>query len=157
VPVVGAIVGALVIAGIGAMIYIFVRLSFLFVPAAVTDGEFGLARSWELTKGNFWRIVAVGLAVTLPILLVQAVSEYFILGPAYFSSFAHAIQDPAKAAQFSIEQARIVQPKVPLLLGLGLLLAPITQGLLFATPAFAYRSLTGRISPGPAHLSSRAG
>jgi hypothetical protein len=147
IPFVGALVGILSIAGLCAMIYIFVRLSFLFVPAAITDGEFGLARSWELTKGNFWRILAVGLAVILPVLLFQAASEYFILGPAYFNSFAHAIQDPANAARLSLEQSRIVQPKIPMLLGLGLILAPVTQGLLFSAPAFAYRALTGPASP----------
>jgi len=146
-PLVGALVGLLAIAGFGAMIYIFVRLSFLFVPSAVVDGEFGLSRSWQLTAGNFWRIVVVGLAVMLPLLLVQGVSEYFILGPEYFNSFAHAMQDPTNASRFSIEQAQIVQPRIPLLLGLGLILAPIVQGLLFATPAFAYRALAGRAVP----------
>jgi hypothetical protein len=146
-PLVGALVGVLATVGFCVMIYIFVRLSFLFVPAAVTDGEFGLARSWELTKGNFWRILAVGLAVILPVLLLQGASEYFILGPDYFNSFAHAMRDPANATQFSLEQSRIMQPKIPVLLGLGLILAPVTQGLLFSTPAFAYRALAGRALP----------
>jgi hypothetical protein len=141
-PVAGAIAGLVAVAGFCAMIYIFVRLSFLFVPAAVVDGEFGLGRSWQLTRGNFWRILAVGLAVMLPLAVAQGVSEYFILGPDYFSSFAKALADPANASRISIEQQQIVQPKIPLLLGLGLLLAPIVQGLLFSTPAFAYRALT---------------
>jgi hypothetical protein len=146
-PVVGALVGVLATAGLCAMIYVFVRLSFLFVPAAITDGEFGLARSWELTKGNFWRILAIGLAVVLPVFLLQGVIEYLVLGPAYFNAFAHAMQDPTHAAQFSLEQSRTMQPKIPLLLGLGLVLAPVTQGLLFSAPAFAYRALAGRALP----------
>jgi hypothetical protein len=146
-PIVGALVGVLGLAGFCALIYVFVRLSFLFIPAAVNDGEFGLSRSWELTKGNFWRIFAIGLAVTLPLLLVQGVSEFFILGPDYFASLTHAVQEPANAARYSMEQARIFQPRMPLLLGLGLILAPIAQGLLFSTPAFAYRALTGKAAP----------
>ncbi len=82
------------LAGFCVLIYVFVRLSFLFIPAAVSEGEFGLTRSWELTRGNFWRIVAVGLAVLLPVVLVQCVAEYFILGPAYFASFMAAAGDP---------------------------------------------------------------
>ena len=56
-----------------ALIYILVRLGFLLAPAAAMEGGFGLERSWKLTKGNFWRIVAIGLATLLPIVIVAAI------------------------------------------------------------------------------------
>jgi hypothetical protein len=130
--------------GFCALIYVFVRLSFLFIPSAVAEGAFGLTRSWELTKGNFWRIFAVGLAVLLPLFAVQAVTEYFILGPGYFASIVAMAQDQAHAARYSAEQAEIVRTRLPLLLGMGLILAPIMQGLLFSPAAFAYRVLSGK-------------
>ncbi|HEX4303106.1 MAG TPA: hypothetical protein VHZ78_09955 [Rhizomicrobium sp.] len=141
---VGVMVFVLGVAGFCALIYIFVRLSFLFVPSAVNDGEFGLTRSWELTKGNFWRIFAVGLAVLLPFFLVQGIAEYFILGPDYFAAFVASLRDPVHAAQQSAVEARIVQGRLPLLLGMGLILGPIMQSLLFSPAAFAYRVLSGK-------------
>jgi hypothetical protein len=142
---VGAVAAAaLGAAGLCALVYVFVRLSFLFIPSAVVDGEFGLTRSWELTKGNFWRIFLVGLGVLLPLLLVQAGTEYFILGPRYLVLLWAMLHDGANAARYSAEQAQIVQARLPLLLGMSLIFAPLTQGLLFAPAAFAYRVLSGK-------------
>jgi hypothetical protein len=140
----GLVAVALGVAGVCALIYVFVRLSFLFIPSAIVDGEFGLMRSWELTKGNFWRILAVGLAVLVPLFVVQGTAEYLILGPGYFASMMAMAHDSANAARYSVEQAQIVQGRLPLLLGMGLILAPLMQGLLFSPAAFAYRVLSGK-------------
>ena len=144
-PLIGSVLGVLGLIASGALVYIFVRLSFLFIPSAVNEGEFGLTRSWELTKGNFWRIFAVGMAVLMPLLLVEAATEFFILGPAYFAAMADQIRDTANAARYAAVQSHIVQTRLPLLLGMGLILAPIMQGLLFAPAAFAYRILSGKV------------
>ena len=40
-------------------------------------------------------------------------------------------------------------PHLPLLIGLGLLLAPFYYGLVFAAPAFAYRSLVSGTPSSP--------
>ncbi len=141
---VGVVVFVLGMAGFCALIYIFVRLSFLFVPSAVSEGQFGLTRSWELTKGNFWRILGIGLAVLVPLFLVQGIAEYFILGPDYFAAFADSVRDPAHAARYSVQEAQIVGARLPLLLGMGLILGPIMQSLLFSPAAFAYRALSGK-------------
>jgi hypothetical protein len=142
---VGSVVAVLGLAGFCALIYAFVRLSFLFIPAAVNEGEFGLTRSWELTRGNFWRIFAVGLAVLTPLLLVQCIGEYVILGPDYFTSILGAMRDSTHAERYSAEQVQIMQTRLPLLLGMGLILGPVMQGLLFAPAAFAYRVLSGKL------------
>ncbi len=148
-PVLGGILGLLGVIGSLALLYIFVRLSFLFIPAAVNDGDFGLTRSWELTKGNFWRIVAIGLAAFVPVMIVIGIAEYFILGPAYFAAQLEAMRHPADAARYTSEQMRLMQTRMPYLIGLGLILAPVTQGLIFSPAAFAYRVLTGKPKPLP--------
>jgi len=79
------------------------------------------------------------------ILLVQVVAEYFILGQRYIDLIAAMMHNGASAARYSAEQAQIVQARLPLLLGMGLILAPLTQGLLFAPAAFAYRVLSGKV------------
>jgi len=48
--------GLVYLAGFIVLIYFLVRLSFLMVPAAVAEGNFGIEQSWKLTKGSFWRM-----------------------------------------------------------------------------------------------------
>jgi hypothetical protein len=143
------ILGVLVIVGLLAVLYVAVRLSFLFIPAAVVDGEFGITRSWELTKGNFWRIVAIGLAVFGPVLLVVGGVELVILGPAYFALLQKMIQDQAHTAVYQAEQMRLMLARLPFLVGLQLVITPIIQGLMISPAAFAYRVLTGKPRPLP--------
>ncbi|MEI9886359.1 MAG: hypothetical protein WDN08_07615 [Rhizomicrobium sp.] len=142
---IGVGVSLLALAGLFAMIYIGVRLSFLMVPAVLDGHDFGLARSWELTKGNFWRIAAVGAATLLPVLLVIAVAETAILGPEFFVP-----PDPATAKDAAANlkqlaaQMRAVQAHMPLLMGLNFVVSPLLYGLVFAPAAFAYRILSGK-------------
>jgi len=131
--------------GLGAILYAMLRLSFLFVPSVIGGGGFGLTKSWEMTKGNFWRIVAIGAATALPASLVLFAINLAILGPEYFASLAAMVQDQAHLAKYAAEQSRMTSAKLPLLLGVSLVLAPINYGLLFAPAAFAYRALSGKI------------
>ncbi|MEI9991509.1 MAG: hypothetical protein WDM86_15880 [Rhizomicrobium sp.] len=143
--IIGAAGGSLAaLAGLGAIFYAVVRLSFLFVPASIGGGGFGLSRSWELTKGNFWRIVAVGAATALPAMLVVFAINLAILGPDYIASIIAMFRDQAHLAKYAAEQSRMTSARMPLLLGVGLVLSPISYGLLFAPAAFAYRALSGK-------------
>lgn len=142
---IGAAAGSLTaLAGLGAIFYAMVRLGFLFVPSAIDGGGFGLSRSWALTAGNFWRIVAVAAATALPVTLVALAINLTILGPDYIASVAAMIQDQAHIAKYAAEQSRITSAKLPMLLGVSLVLAPASYGLLFAPAAFAYRALSGK-------------
>ncbi len=140
----GALASIVTLVGLGAIFYAGVRLSFLFVPSAVVDGEFGLTRSWQLTRGNFWRIVIVGLATVLPVFLLVFAAQIAVLGPEYFESIVAMMKDQAHAAKYTAEQAQLTSAKMPLLLGLGFVITPITNGLVFAPAAFAYRVLSGK-------------
>lgn len=126
------------------LIYFLVRLGFLVAPSVVIEGRFGIERSWQLTKGNFWRIVGISLAAALPILIVTGVVEFIILGPDYFQHSMAVFGDRAQQASHSAAQIRIVAAKLPFLMGLSFVLAPFTYGLTFAAPAFAYRALIGQ-------------
>ena len=136
-------VAAAVLVGVCLVAYMVVRLSFLLVPSVVDGGEFGLTRSWQLTHGNFWRIVGVGLATLLPIFLVLATVEMIILGPRFFiPDFKHA-GDTAAALRNMVSQMRAMQNNMPLLMGLSFVISPLLYGLMFSASAFAYRSLSG--------------
>lgn len=124
------------------LLYFMIRLSFLVAPAVVMEGRYGIEKSWKLTKGNFWRIVAISLAVALPIFLVSGVAQLIILGPDYFNPHLELLRDPAAQARHQVESLHMMAKHLPLLMGLNFLLAPFVYGLMFAAPAFAYRALT---------------
>jgi len=137
-----ASVGAVVAAG--ALIFVMVRLSFLMIPSVVGEGGFGLTRSWELTRGNFWRIVGVALGTLLPVVIVLAVVEELILGPDYFALAGQMLQDIQHFPKYAEQMQAIIEHKSPLLLGVALLMAPITNGLFFTPAAFAYQMIGGK-------------
>ncbi|MBU6298410.1 MAG: hypothetical protein KGJ79_04330 [Alphaproteobacteria bacterium] len=142
--VLGAVVGILTLIGCLALIYVFVRLSFLLAPGAVIEGGFGIEQSWKLTKGNFWRIIGIGAATLLPIILVAVIAEVAIVGPDIFNPHLEAMKDPAAHLRYSAENMRQLAAHLPMLMGLNFLLAPFTYSLTFAPAAFAYRALTGK-------------
>jgi len=144
VPGLQAVPLVLALAGICAVVYALIRLSFLMVPSALVEGGFGIARSWQLTQGNFWNIFLVGLLTILPLAIFLVIVEAAIYGPEYFSSVAAMMRDQAHKATYMAEQVRITEAKLPLLVGLSFVITPITCGLVFAPAAFAYRALTGK-------------
>jgi hypothetical protein len=152
-PAAGAAAGSKGAAGIGALaglvgffglVYIMVRLGFLLVPAVAMEGGFGLERSWKLTQGNFWRIVVIVVLTLLPILIVTLIIDVTILGPDFLNPHLDLAHDPAAQMRHSAEQMRQMSAHLPLMMGIGFLLAPFTYGMTFAPAAFAYRALTGK-------------
>jgi hypothetical protein len=141
---IGALAGVI---GFLGLVYIMVRLGFLLVPAVTMEGGFGLERSWKLTKGNFWRIVAIAVLTLLPILIVAMTIDLTILGPDFLNPHLELAHDPAAQMRHSAEQMRQMSAHLPLMMGIGFLLAPFTYGMTFAPAAFAYRALTSTAQP----------
>jgi hypothetical protein len=123
------------------LFYLMARLAFLVVPCIVMEGKFGIERSWQLTKGNVWRIIGICFAIMLPILIVSMIGQVVILGPEYFNPHLELVKDQAAQAKHNVENLRLLASKLPLLVGFSFLLAPFTSGLGFSAPAFAYRAL----------------
>jgi hypothetical protein len=124
-----------------AVIFAMVRLSFLIAPVAVAEKRIGLIRSWELTSGNFWRIVAVWLVTLLPLFFLE-LALVVPLAMSIHEAARHGGADPMARA----EQVRTLLgsyiPYLPWLWLGGLALSPIFYGLWLAPAAFAYRALT---------------
>jgi len=158
----GAILILVVLLDLAAFTYVGVRLAALVAPVTVAEGKMDLVRAWQLTKGNFWRLLLV-LVVTLgPISIVSELATAAIVGPAYIVKLAGAMMQVFEAAMNNgqvptqaMAQVPDISGKAPLLLGLGFFLAPFTYGLLFAAPAYAYLTLAGGRPLAP--LSSDAG
>jgi hypothetical protein len=134
-----------------ALIYVQVRFTYLLVPVTVAEKRFGLWRSWELGKGNFWRIFVVGVGTLSPIL----VFEFILIFVFYFVVLLSAIaklsvlhahgaahQDPAAAMAFMKMLLRDVAVYGVFVAAIVTPLLPIIYGLRCSSSAFAYRALT---------------
>lgn len=144
----GAIVfglGALV--AVAAFILASVRLSFLVAPVVVAENRISLGRSWELTRGNFWRIVAIVLSVLIPLFVFELVLIVFlfdqqILPPIHSGMTPHELETWSQGLRGL--SARMIEREhqfwyiyYPAFLVVGVVL----YGLLAGLPAFAYRAL----------------
>jgi len=139
------------------LIYVFVRLGSLLVPAAVIDGGLGMARSWELLKGNVWRIIGVSLAVSVPAILVHAMLQGFAMGPdSVGQTFDPAGGLPALFRYMAVT-FRQTAAHLPLLEGLDFVAAPFFYGLMFSAPAFAYKALADSFTPPAMGSDSKLG
>ncbi len=145
-------VGQLIL--LGVLGFVGARLTFVLAPVTISEGRIDLIRAWTLTKGNFWRIFAIGAAVLLPIAVVGGMGEVAILGPAYFAEQLAPATDQAAATARAMMQLQTMLAHEPELLGLGLILGPFIYGLMYSAGAFAYRQLT---ASAPAALAPNGG
>ena len=145
----GPAVGLAVLVGFAAcasVFYVAVRLAFFIVPVTVAEREFGVFRSWELTKGNFWRIFGVLFVCWVPALVVfyavvGAVLGFSVVPAAIREAQKYAPKDPAAVqAVFNVLMDGL-RRSWPYLLGAYAVTAPIFCGLVFGPAAFAYRVL----------------
>jgi hypothetical protein len=143
----GASIVALILAVAAAVLYIRVRLTFLLTPAIVAEGKLTLARPWQLARGNFWRIVVIGIAIFVPlgiafnIVCFLAVTGVFLP----FPHFAFHPHDPAAAAEFlrafGAHVAESLRARWFILVPVVLAWAAMFFGIAAGASASAYRSL----------------
>ena len=127
-----------------AFVYIATRLSFLLAPVVVAEHKISLIRSWELTKGNFWRIFVVFLAMIIPLFVL----EFVVLWAVYGSSLIppmHPGVTPEELNAFNQHQRQVIANSQNwwfITYPLGLLVTVIFYGIFTGASAFAYRALT---------------
>lgn len=139
-------IAALVIVGAAfavwlTLLYAIVRLTFLFLPSTVAEHRIGIARSWELTRGNFWRIFLIGILVLLPLIVASFVLGLTILGSGYFDFAMHHARDPQAIQQFVMQRMELFFQAMPIILVVNFFIAPVIYGLTIAPASFAYRAL----------------
>jgi len=137
-PALALVVALLLIAGLCAYLFVIVRLGFLIAPVTVVEEQISLSRGWILTAGNFWRLLAVILAIGMPIFLVFAVGVTAIAGPGLFAPLP---VDPDAMERALNARFALIAQHMPLYIGLTLLIAPFNLGLNLGASAFAYRAL----------------
>jgi len=127
--------GVYVIAGFCALVWFALRLVFVLAPLIVVEERVDLVRGFLLMRGNVWRALAVVLAVTVPLLIVQCIAVGVIAGPAFFAPL------PADTAAAIAQRFRELDSHMPALIGLALLLTPFNLGLTLGASGFAWRTL----------------
>jgi hypothetical protein len=136
-------------------IYVGVRLTFLIPPVVVAESEVNLARGWQLTRGNFWRIFLVGLGVFLPLFAIGLVLFLVIYGTTFYQAIIDIIAIARQQASTDVVQQHIQQysdafgAKVsqeslriwPFMAIYTLIAETIGYGLGYGASVFAYRAL----------------
>jgi len=123
------------IVGFCALVWFTLRLVFVLAPVVVAEERVDLVRAFLLTRGNFWRALAIALAVTLPLLIVQCIAIAVIAGPGFFAPLS------GNSAAALAQRFRQLDRHMPALIGLALMLTPFNLGLTLGASSFAYRTL----------------
>lgn len=140
-----AVAVSVMLAGLCLFLVVLVRLSFLYVPSSVVENKMGLVRSWVLTEGNFWRASAVLFLVTLPAAVILFSSFFWLMGRDFTTLIPVATHLAPEALSARIDA--IVERHIGTIIGINLIVAPFSIGLMLGAAAYGYRFLTGAPAP----------
>jgi hypothetical protein len=140
--------------GYCAAIFCALRFGFLICVTTIAEGKITIARSWELSRKNFWRIFVILLAVFLPFLVL----EFAVMAAA--GLFPHLPPPGATVQQiqaFRVERRQYTAAAMHRMQHYWYFFYPIMgvltvyiYGVLAGAQTFAYRALTdGETTPSP--------
>jgi hypothetical protein len=143
------VAGFFMVAVFCAYFYCFVRASFLLNPVVIAEQRISLKRSWALGEGNFWRMLVILLAVTVPILVLMAILMLGFL----FQSLPPTLPVHATAEEIAANRAIIAAWNTAMMDRIAhywYIVYPIYgvsavlfYGLSCGAQCFAYRALVG--------------
>jgi hypothetical protein len=116
------------------------RMGFVLPGVVVAEEKGGLQRSHDLAKGNFWRIVALAIALVLPTFVLLIAGETAVLGEAALPL------DADKGDFFSLmtrAEEAIDRQLVPWEI-FNAIVFILYSGLTYSGVAYAYRALAGK-------------
>jgi hypothetical protein len=130
------------VAAFVASFYVLARSLFLLVPASVAENTIAVSRSWQLARGNIWRIFGIGVLVVLPLAIIELVIVSIFVIPLAMQLVQEGQSGGQEAVRHHVAQLMLAMPSFLVwFLPLGLLLTPIFYGLFVSAPVFAYRAL----------------
>lgn len=139
----------LILGGIAFGIYAIVRTQFFLPAVVVAEHHIGVRRSWKLGRGNFWRIVGIVLAVSLPAYVVFTVLDSIVLQLALngqalpMVGAAPGKVTPGEVRQYFTMWFAAVRSVLPVMALLQLLYMVAVTGLSAGAVATAYELVTG--------------
>jgi hypothetical protein len=122
-----------------ALLYVFVsmlRMGFLLSGVVSAEPKGGLKRAHALTQGNTWRILAIALALIVPILILTTAAAYAIMRSALGPDFAAGgiTEEIFRKAQQAIVD-RLASWEL-----FNAVIFVLYSGLVYSGAAYAYRS-----------------
>ena len=116
-----------------------VRVGFLLPPSVAAEEKGGLRRSFELTKGNFLRVIAIMMALALPLMLLMLGGEAAVLGAALGPEFARM-----NPTEFMQRAGQAMEAKLLPWTIFTTVIFILGSGLIYSGAAFAYRAAAGQ-------------
>ncbi|MBS0274794.1 MAG: hypothetical protein JSR55_10420 [Proteobacteria bacterium] len=103
IPLAPAMAGVLAFIAVATGLFLATRFGFFLASIAVADPPVRLLQSWSLSSGNFWRLLAIGLALFVPIIVLSLVTDWAMFG-SQFGDAAAALFSPShdKTALFQM-------------------------------------------------------
>lgn len=118
----------------GAMLFLIVRFGMLLPSVVIAERSIGLGRSWAVSRGNFWRLLAILIVTLLPLIAIGVLQVVLSRGMAAPSPEAAQLAWSQHFIGLMSTYAYIYVPAV-------IAISPIYYGLFFGCGAFAYRAL----------------
>jgi hypothetical protein len=112
---------------------VFTRLAPAY-PIVVAENRLDFPRSWELTRGKFWRLLAILWLGLLPLGLVIALAEAVFVGLASRS---------LAGRELSSEQVVAIKALIVYQVGIFYVVAIAASGLTAALLCYSYKALRG--------------
>jgi hypothetical protein len=105
IPLAPLMTGLLVFIAIATGLFLTTRFGFFFAPIAVAEPPARLLQSWSLSSGNFWRLLAIGLSLFVPIIVLSLAIDWALFG-SQFGDAVGALFSPShdKTALFQMIQ-----------------------------------------------------
>jgi len=147
-------------------LYALVRVQFFLPAVVVAENHIGIRRSWNLGRGNFWRIVGIYLVTTLPVGIANSTINQSViqmaLGPQPFP-MAGWPRDPAHPAMTPAELQHYLEIFLsalgrvwPYMVAVEMLYFILLTGLFAGAIAVAYNFVTGGPEIAPPSGSKKA-
>ena len=127
----------------GYAIFTILRMGFLLSATVVAEEKGGLQRSYDLTRGNFWRIVAVLLALATPILVLGLVATMVILRASLGEDYVRVLEE-ADMAEVIRRGEEAAQQYVLIWEVFNTAIFILASSLIYSASAYAYRALTAK-------------
>ena len=129
----GPAMAGLVLLVYGVLILAVPRFMALLPAIAVAENVPVLRRAWQLSTGNFWRLLAILAGIFIPILILMGLLQVMLAG-----------RPPAAS---STDQMRVMagllraRETLPIVSGLGFFISPLLIGLFSHASVTAWRAL----------------
>jgi hypothetical protein len=130
----------IILVGVIFAVSVIARLAFFLPAVVVAENKVGVSKAWQLGKGNVWRILAVLLAVIVPVMIIAGVVVHFTILASVLSVVATGHEPKTPAEVMTILKSLL--PVLPVILAVYLVAGIAMAGLVAGAIGKAYKAVT---------------